>query len=145
MPRLITRLDTTYGHTFGATLGEVPVQARGGLSFTYVPGRPLPYDEFGDPFYVLNASAQLTLWHAQVGLEARNLLDLQYRQSEFNYPSRFDRSRPLPTSGSPRPERHAVAGEPLTLMVTVTVALESLLGQLQDAPPSDPLLEEDTE
>jgi outer membrane receptor protein involved in Fe transport len=126
VPQLIARADATYTHDLGVSLGGVPVALRGSANFTFVPGRPLPLGEFGDPFYLLGAAVEADLWHARLRLEGRNLLDLRYRQSEFNYPSRFDRRQPLPSSGPPRAERHFVAGEPRFVMLSVEFDLGEL-------------------
>ncbi len=133
VPQLVARLDGTYTHDFGVKLGGVPLAVRASGNFMFVPGRPLPLGEFGDPFYLLGAAVEADLWHTRLRLEGRNLLDLRYRQSEFNYPSRFDRSQPLPSSGPPRAERHFVAGEPRFVMLT----LEFDIGELFDTHEDD--------
>ncbi|MDI7267507.1 MAG: TonB family protein [Myxococcota bacterium] len=139
VPELILRLETAvYGPLFDWKLGHVPVTGRTGLSFTYVPGRPLPYGAFGDPYYLLNLGAEIRLWHFSLGIEMRNLFDLEYRQSELNYASNFDGPDAV---RSQRPIRHFVAGEPFTVMGTVTLHLEDLVrGFVEDAP-EDPILD----
>ncbi|MBU0551615.1 TonB-dependent receptor plug domain-containing protein [Myxococcota bacterium] len=126
IPEWVGRLDAAIkGPLGGWSLGGVPVTGRLGLGFTWVPGAPLPFQEKGDPFYLLNAGADLRLWHTSWGLEARNLLDRQYRQSEFNYASNWlDPSAP-PTRV---PARHFAAGEPRFVMLTLTLHVEALLG-----------------
>lgn len=123
VPQLVARVDATYRHSFDVTVGGVPLALRTTANFTYMPGRPLPLGETGDPFSLLGAAVELEVWHATLRVEGRNLLDRRYRQSEFNYPSRFDRSRPLPESGVPPAERHFVAGEPRFLMASVSFNL----------------------
>lgn len=148
VPQIIARADATYTHPLGVKLGGVPVKLRTSANFTFVPGRPLPLGEFGDPFYLLGAALEVDLWHTTLRVEGRNLLDLRYRQSEFNYPSRFDPTQPLPTSGPPRSERHFVAGEPRFVMATLEVALDPLFRESeedvapsQEEPDEDPSLE----
>lgn len=126
VPPLIARLDATYRHPFSVSLGGVPVAARLAANFMYVPGRPLPLGEKGDPFYLLGGALNVELWKTILRIEGRNLLDLRYRQSEFNYPSRFDPERPLPASGAPRAERHFVAGAPRVVMVSLIMSLSEL-------------------
>ncbi|MEO1273548.1 MAG: TonB-dependent receptor [Myxococcota bacterium] len=137
LPQLIARLDGTYRHPFGVRVGRVPLALRVSANFTYVPGRPLPLGETGDPFALVGGSVELELWHTTLRLEGRNLLDQRYRQSEFNYPSRFDRTLPLPASGTPRSERHFVAGEPLFVMASVELALSKIFGFGEAPPPAD--------
>lgn len=125
IPQLIVRTDVAVsGNLFKWKLGSVPVQGRIGLGFTFVPGRPLPFKEFGDPFYLLSLGGQVKLWHFTLGLEIRNMLNLQYRQSEFNYASNFRG----PNAPAPRlPQRHFAAGEPFYIMTTLTVHLEDMI------------------
>ncbi|MCB9644668.1 MAG: TonB-dependent receptor plug domain-containing protein [Myxococcales bacterium] len=131
IPQLVLRADVAVnGPLFNWKVGGRPVWGRVGLGFTFVPGRPLPYQEWGDPFYLLSAGGSLRFWHVEVGVEARNLLGMQYRQSEFNYTSNFVGPSAIP---SRLPERHFVAGEPFTVMATLTLHLEDALMQLQQA------------
>lgn len=133
VPQLIARLDATYRHPFDVTVGGVPLALRTSANFTYMPGRPLPLGETGDPFALLGAAVELELWHTTLRLEGRNILNQRYRQSEFNYPSRFDRSRPLPASGAPRAERHFVAGEPRFIMASIALNLSEIFTDTSDA------------
>ncbi len=128
IPELVGRADVmAHGALFDWTVGGRPVTGQVGVGFTFVPGRPLPNDVQGDPFYLLDASAEVRFWNFSVGIVGRNLFDLRYRQAEFNYTSNF-RGPNLP---APRtPQRHFVAGEPLFLGGTVTVFLEELFGAL---------------
>ena len=138
IPQLVARLDASWRRDLGVSIDGVPMMLRTASGFTYVPGRPLPLGEYGDPFYLLNASIGVDLWHTTVRLEGRNLLGLQYRQSEFNYPSRFDRTVPLPASGAPRAERHFVAGEPLQVMVSVEVDVERMADASEEDVTAEP-------
>lgn len=119
VPRFIGRLDTTYNHPMPFEVKGEAVSGRVGASFSYVPGRPLPFNTFGDPFYLLDLSAGVSVWRATLDLQVRNALNRQYAQSEFNYPSRFDRNQPLPSSGSLPPARHIVAGDPFFMMLNL--------------------------
>ncbi|MDX9722586.1 MAG: TonB family protein [Myxococcota bacterium] len=126
IPELILRLDLAVnGALFDWSLGDVPVTGHAGLGFTYVPGRPLPYRGTGDDYYLLGLAAELRLWHVSLGVELRNLLDLEYRQAEFNYASNF---RGPDALASQRPARHFAAGEPFFVMSTLTVHLDELWG-----------------
>ncbi len=126
VPQLVARLDATYRHPFSVKVRDKPVALRTTANLTYTPGRPLPLGEFGDPFWLLGGALDLELGPATLRVEGRNLLDRRYRQSEFNYPSRFDPDTPLPASGAPRSVRHFVAGEPRFVMMSLAVHLSEL-------------------
>lgn len=139
IPQLVARVDTAvFGNPFAWRLGGVPVTGRLGVGFTYVPGRPLPFKMFGDPMYLFNLGGELRLWHVTLGLELRNLLNLRYRQSEFNYVSNF---RGADAAPSRVPMRHFVAGEPFFAMATLTLHIEDLIRDFTDprsSPPGTP-------
>lgn len=127
IPQLVVRLDTALnGQVSDWRLGGQPVTWRAGLGWTYVPGRPLPEQQVGDPFYLMSAGLQLQLWHAEVGVQARNLFNQQYRQSEFYYASDFDGPD---GAVSKRRVRHFAAGEPRNMMLTLTLYLDRVLGE----------------
>jgi hypothetical protein len=124
VPQVVLRLDAgVRGKLFKWTLGGVPVQGRAGLGFTYVHDVPLPYKEFGEPWYLMNLGAEIRLWRFSVGVEIRNLLNRRYRQQEFNYASNFRGPGVVPSQVA---MRHFVAGEPFYVMGTVTVHVEEL-------------------
>lgn len=126
IPEFIARVDgSVHGELFGWKLGGTPVIGTVGGGFTYVPGRPLPYKAFGDPYYLLNLGGEVRLGCASVGVQARNLLNLRYRESEFNYASNFQGPTAI---ASQRPIRHFTAGEPLFVMATLTLHIEDMLG-----------------
>lgn len=137
VPQLIARLDGTYKHDFGVKIGPVPLALRASANVTYMPGRPLPLGETGDSFFLLGGALDLDVWHTTLRLEGRNLLNSQYRQSEFNYSSRFDRNIPLPASGVPRAERHIVAGEPRFLMLSLNMDISSIFATEDTAAPTE--------
>ncbi|MBN2524877.1 MAG: TonB-dependent receptor [Deltaproteobacteria bacterium] len=125
IPRLVIRLEAAVAHQLGNwSLGKVPVDGRFGASYTFVPGRPLPLNTFGDPFHVVGAGADIRLWHFSVGVELRNLLNRKYRQAEFNYASNFVSPDAVP---SRVPERHFIAGEPFYAMGTITWHIEDMI------------------
>lgn len=125
IPEWVVRLDAVVqGDLFGWHIDRVPVSGTFGLGFTYVPGRPLPFRQFGDDYYLVNLGADLRLWHVTLGIDIRNLFDQRYRQSEFNFASNFAAPDAPP---SQLPVRHFVAGEPFFAMMTATFHLEDLL------------------
>lgn len=132
IPRLVARLDAAVSSRLGDwALGSVPVTGRAGIGFTYVPGCPLPFKEYGDPMYLLSAGGELRLWQFSVGVEMRNLLNLEYRQTEFNYASNFVSPDAI---ASQLPERHFVAGEPFYIMGTLTWHIEEMIRSAKTPP-----------
>ena len=125
VPEWIVRLDVAaQGQISDWKLAGVPVTGRLGLGFTYVPGRPLPLKENGDPMYLLNLGGEIRLYHFSLGVEMRNLLDQRYRQSEFHYASNFESPDAIPSQVA---ARHFVAGEPLFIMGTITWHIEDMI------------------
>ena len=144
IPRLVVRVDAAvFGNIANWKLLSVPVGGRFGVGFTYVPGRPLPLDETGDSMCLLSAGADVRLWYFSLGVEMRNLLNLKYRQAEFNYASNFVSAD---ATASKVPERHFVAGEPFFVMGTLTWHIEDMIrsigtksrGEPQGKEPSSP-------
>ncbi len=134
IPQLVLRLDlATSGRLFGWKVGGVLVAGRFGVGFTFVPGRPLPARAKGDAFYWVNLGGSVRVWHVTLGLEIRNLLDLRYRQSEFNFPSNFIGPDAIT---SDQPMRHFAAGEPFFAMGTLTIHLEALLRRGREPRPA---------
>lgn len=126
IPQLVMRLDAAVnGKLFNWRIKKQAVKGRLGVGFTYVPGRPLPYGAFGDPYYLMNIGGEIRLWHFSLGLEVRNLFDLRYRQAEFNYASNF---RGPDAVISKRNVRHFTAGEPFFIMSTLKVHLDGIFG-----------------
>ncbi len=125
VPEWVVRLDSAvHGQLSDWSLGGVPVSGRLGLGFTYVPGRPLPLKQTGDPIYLLNLGGELRLYHVSLGLELRNLLNRSYRQSEYHYSSNFESPDAVPSQVA---QRHFVAGEPLFIMGTLTWHVEDMV------------------
>ena len=136
IPEVVVRADVAaHAPLFSWTVGGRAVEGQLGLGLTYVPGRPLPFQAFGDAFVLLSASAQVRVSHFAVGIEGRNLLDREYRQAEFNYASNF-RGPTIP--GSRTPERHFVAGEPLFVGASVTVFVEDMIRAVASSGRSGP-------
>ncbi len=125
VPEWIVRLDVAAnGQISDWELAGVPITGRVGLGFTYVPGRPLPLKQTGDPMYLLNLGGEIRLYHFSLGIEMRNLLDLRYRQSEYHYASSFESADAIPSQVA---ERHFVAGEPFFAMGTITWHIEDMI------------------
>jgi hypothetical protein len=132
VPEWIVRVDAAVqGGLSNWQIGGIALQGRLGVGLTYMPGRPLPFGEFGDAFWLLNAGAELRLWQFSLGVQARNLLNQRFRQSEFNYASNFTSSSAPP---SRLPVRHFVAGEPIFALITLTWHAENTLRAVWESP-----------
>ncbi|MEM8607286.1 MAG: TonB-dependent receptor [Myxococcota bacterium] len=118
IPPWIVRFD------IGATeelvdLGNYPLIGHLGFGFTYLSARPLPFQEFADPFSVLDASARLSWRFLEIGFQAYNLINKQYAGNEFAFVSDWD-----PDAVPSRiPARHISAGRPRTLFFTIGIRL----------------------
>ncbi len=102
--------------------GEDDTQALGGrigVGFQYLSERPLPNGQRSEQVMLLDASASLRWRWLEVGVEAFNLLNLQYAASEYSFVSDWQ-TRAVP---SLLPARHLSAGAPLTVLATVGLQL----------------------
>jgi hypothetical protein len=118
VPNWVVRTDAA---VFGALprlqlMGD-PLVGRVAAGFTYVSPRALPFNEFGEPLYLLDASAGIRWRFVELGVIGQNLLGLQYRLAEYNYVSNFQPASLMPNMV---PERHFVAGAPLAVFGTLT-------------------------
>lgn len=86
---------------------------------TYVGRRALPFGQRSDEIFTIDTSASVAWRMFEVALVATNLLDRQYRLSEFNYASDF-RGGAQP---SLVPARHFSAGAPRGVFLTLTATL----------------------
>ncbi len=128
IPQFVLRADAAlHGPLFGWKVSQRDVVGTLGLGFTYVPGRPLPNGVQGDPFSLLDLAASVRVSYFEFGVEARNLLNLEYRQSEFNYVSNFEGPNAPPGR---LPERHFVAGEPFFVSGFLEFHIEAWLVEL---------------
>ncbi|MBX3275888.1 MAG: TonB-dependent receptor [Sandaracinaceae bacterium] len=119
IPEWLVRFDGAITKRF-AIEGE-PVQGSVALGALFLSPRPLPLEQFSEPWFVLDAAASARWRWLELGLSAENLLDLRYRQAEYFYTSNFgDPARPP----SMMPERHFSAGPPLRVMVRLTVHVQ---------------------
>jgi iron complex outermembrane receptor protein len=101
-----------------------------GTGFTGMPGRPLPLDETGNAFSLLDASAGANTRWVSLAFEARNVLNRKYGQEEYFYASTLGREGAV----APRsPQRHFVAGEPFSAFLTCTVHLDALFSRSSDS------------
>ncbi|MFO0550925.1 MAG: TonB family protein [Polyangiaceae bacterium] len=118
VPDLVIRHDGALFHDLFDIDGS-PVRGRIGLGAGYIGRRALPYGQRSDMIFTLDASIGAKWRFLNFDIQGTNLLDLQYREAEFNYVSDFDPSDPA----SLVPARHFAAGAPLTILATLSGTL----------------------
>jgi iron complex outermembrane receptor protein len=128
IPEWLVRLDSAVSRPF--ELGGVPLRGSVAVGALYLGPRPLPFEERSERWFVLDLAARLRWQALELGVVAKNLLDLRYRAAEFQYASNFDG---LGAPPSLQPARHFAAGAPLQILVTFAVHVPLL-----DAPGSAP-------
>jgi TonB family protein len=117
VPGVVFRSDSAVRLSLPWTLRGKPIRGSLGAGITYEGPRPLPYGQVSDDIFTLDGSASLS-WEAyQLRIVSTNLLNTQYRLSEFNYASDFH-SQPQPTLV---PERTFTAGAPRGVFATFAV------------------------
>jgi iron complex outermembrane recepter protein len=124
VPDLVVRSDT-------AVWTDLPWRLqgdafRGALSagVTYVGQRPLPFGALSGTIFTIDTSATLAWKNYEAGLVVTNLLDTQYRLSEFNYVSNFNAGGIGAPSGPPSfvPGRLFTAGAPRGIFGTFAIS-----------------------
>lgn len=118
VPPLTLRTDVAYTRELFALRGET-VTLQAGYGATFLSPRPLPYGQFAQPVFLLDASIALRRSFLEIGVDATNLFNAQYADSEYAFVSDF-RSRPIP---SYLPARHIAAGPPLSVLGHITLHL----------------------
>jgi TonB family protein len=120
VPNIVLRSDNAIFH-------ELPIPAvlgrklRGVLAAgaSYLGPRPLPYGQFSDPVFLLDASAAVAWRPLELGVTMSNVLGTQYHVGDYNYASYF------PHSGQPAfpslvPARAFAAGAPRQVLVSLS-------------------------
>ncbi len=94
-----------------------PLVLRAGTGLTYLYRRPLPYSEFGNNVFLVDARVGLRLQELELSLELLNALDLDWFDGQFVYASNFERG----TAPSLVPARHVTMGAPRTIWVSLSL------------------------
>ncbi|MDC3982465.1 TonB-dependent receptor [Polyangium jinanense] len=118
VPPVVVRTDVSYRKTLGTFLGK-PLVARAGYGATFLSPRPLPYAQEARPVFVVDASLGLRRDFVEVGVDATNLLNARYADTEYVFVSDW-RTSDIP---SYLPARHISAGSPLTILGNLTFHL----------------------
>jgi iron complex outermembrane receptor protein len=116
VPGIVARTDLAYTPLL-AVIGGRHLRGHFGAGTTYLGHRPLPYSEWGRDLFLLDASASLRYGPVSAGVEALNLLDADWFDGEFVYPSAFG------ASASRVPVRHVTVGPPRTVLFNLAVFL----------------------
>jgi hypothetical protein len=117
IPDAVFRSDTAVWAALPWKLRGEPVTGLVSMGISYVGRRHLPYDALSDALFTVDANAQLTWTHYQLGVSSTNLLDQKYRLGEYNYVSNFATGVP-PTLA---PGRLFTAGAPRAVFATFGV------------------------
>ncbi|MEZ4263876.1 MAG: TonB-dependent receptor [Polyangiaceae bacterium] len=118
VPPLVLRQDVAlHGRVF--SLFDKDVTGRLGWGTTFLSPRPLPYGQSSAAVFLVDALASVRRDVVELSLEATNLLDTRWAQTELAYVSNWD-----PTGVPSRlPSRHLTAGPPRALLLSLTLHL----------------------
>ncbi len=108
VPDIVVRHDGALFHDL-FSLADSPVKGRIGLGASFIGERALPYGQRSDVIFTLDAAAGMKWRFLDLEIAGTNLLNLEYRQSEFNYVSDFDPTNPATLVAA----RHFAAGQPI--------------------------------
>jgi iron complex outermembrane recepter protein len=108
----------------GALFGELPwwrpmeshIHVRGGVGFTYVGRRALPFGQRSNVIALLDISTEFSWRNLLVGASISNLFDNRYALGDYNFTSNFDSNSNSPTLV---PARHFSAGAPRAITFTL--------------------------
>jgi outer membrane receptor protein involved in Fe transport len=118
VPPLTLRADLSYSREL-FQLRHEPVALRAGFGATFLSPRPLPYGQYAQPVFLADASLSLKRSFLELGVDATNLLNAQYADSEYVFVSNF-RTKAIPSFV---PARHIAAGPPLSVLGHITLHL----------------------
>lgn len=118
VPPVVVRADVSYDRDLFKIRGE-PVALHAGYGATFLSPRPLPYDQESQAVFLVDASLSLRRTFLEIGVDAVNLLNAQYADTELFFVSHWP-TREVP---SYLPARHIAAGPPLSILGNVTLHL----------------------
>ena len=120
MPPWVIRADLGARRVLLDDFLSRPLSGNGGLGFSYLSPRPLPYGEFAEPVALLDASLGLAWGPLGLSFEVFNLMNAQYAAIEYSFPSDWSPNDGVRTR---TPARHSAAGAPLSWMLSLEVNL----------------------
>jgi iron complex outermembrane receptor protein len=120
VPNLVLRSDNALFH-------DLPIPRLGGKPFrgvlaagaSYLGPRPLPFGQFSDPVFLLDASAAIDWRPFELSLVMTNVLGSQYHVGDYNYASYFPHNN-LPSFPTLVPARAFAAGAPRQVLVSLS-------------------------
>ncbi|MRG94589.1 TonB-dependent receptor domain-containing protein [Polyangium spumosum] len=118
VPPVVVRADVSYRRPLAKLLGK-PLVGRAGYGATFLSPRPLPYAQEARAVFVVDASLGLRRDFVEIGVDATNLLNARYADTEYVFVSDW-RTSDIP---SHLPARHISAGSPLTILGNLTFHL----------------------
>lgn len=118
VPPVVVRADVSYQRPIVKLWGK-PLVGRIGYGATFLSPRPLPYAQEAAPVFTVDATAGLRRDFVELGIDAMNLFNRRYADTEYVYVSDW-RTSDFP---SLLPARHISAGPPLTILGTLTLRL----------------------
>jgi iron complex outermembrane recepter protein len=113
VPPILARADVAARGTIG-TLRDAPLTGRIGVGYTYASARRLTDVVRSGDAHVLNAGASLRRRDIEIGIDAYNVLDLDYADEASVYASNWDRTLASVAT-------HVTAAPPATVLATVSV------------------------
>lgn len=118
VPEWILRQDIALTPTLG-NVGSRALTGRFGTALTGMFNRPQPYGALGHNVFLIDATAELRLKEVALALDAFNLLDAHWYDSEFSYGANWN------PGGSARlvPERYVTVGAPRTFLCSLSLLM----------------------
>jgi hypothetical protein len=118
VPPFVIRADVSYERDLFKIRGE-PLKLHAGYGATFLSPRPLPYNQESQAVFLLDAALSVRRTFLEVGVDAVNLLNAHYADTELFFVSHWP-TRDVP---SYLPARHISAGPPLSILGHVTLHL----------------------
>ena len=118
VPPLLVRSDVAFTRNIG-TAFDKPLTWKAGYGTTFLSSRPLPYGQTSPPVFLLDATVGVRRDWLELSLDAFNLLDAKYADTEYAFVSNWQ-SGAVP---SRVPARHITAGAPRALLASLTLYL----------------------
>ena len=118
VPDVVARHDGALFHGLFDLAGS-SVKGRLGIGASFIGQRALPYGQRSDVIFTLDAAAGMKWRFLDLELAGTNLLNLEYRQSEFNFVSDFDATDAATLVAA----RHFAAGQPIAIFGSLSGTL----------------------
>lgn len=115
VPPVLIRTDVRYERPLLA-IGSKPLIGRIGYGATFISSRPLPYGLEAKPAFSLDASASIRRDPVEIGIDAVNLFDRPYADTEYVFVSDW-KTGDIP---SQLPAKHLSPGAPRTVLATAS-------------------------